>query len=115
MRSLGTLAILECAVVGVPDELKGELPLAFVVPSAEHSTDDIQKELVRMVRETIGAVAVFKRVVVVGRLPKTRSGKILRAQLRQICTEDTEVTVPSTIESPAVLDEVQAAWQQLQQ
>ncbi len=84
-------AVSECSVIGVADHLKGEVPLGFVVlfPQATASASTTQgleqltKELVAVVRERIGAVAAFKRIVVVKRLPKTRSGKILRATLRQ--------------------------------
>src|SRR5690606_279403 len=78
--------VAECAVIGVHDPLKGQLPLGFLVLNAgcERPHEAIAAEVVRMVRETIGPVAAFKSAGVVQRLPKTRSGKILRATMRQI-------------------------------
>jgi propionyl-CoA synthetase len=102
-------AVAECAVIGVADELKGQVPLGFVVLKAgvEIAPATIEAELVQLIRDRIGAVASFKRALVVGRLPKTRSGKILRATMRAIA--DGELyTVPSTIDDPAILDEIKA-------
>jgi propionyl-CoA synthetase len=98
-------AVAECAVIGVADPLKGQLPRGFVVLKAGVTADpdDIASELIAMVREEIGAVAAFKEVTVVGGLPKTRSGKILRKTMREIA-DGKDVAVPSTIEDPAVLD-----------
>ncbi len=98
-------AVAECAVIGVADPLKGQLPHGFVVLKSgiEQDPDDITKELVALVREEIGAVAAFKSVTVVGGLPKTRSGKILRKTMREIA-DGKDATVPSTIEDPGVLD-----------
>jgi propionyl-CoA synthetase len=98
-------AVAECAVIGIADPLKGQLPRGFVVLKAGVTADpdDIAQELVAMVREEIGAVAAFKEVTVVGGLPKTRSGKILRKTMREIA-DGKEAPVPSTIEDPAVLD-----------
>jgi propionyl-CoA synthetase len=100
-------AVAECAVIGVADELKGQLPLGLVVLKAGVEVDpaDLEAELVQMVRDEIGAVASFKRAIVVPRLPKTRSGKILRATMRAIA-DGREVAAPSTIDDPAVLDEL---------
>ncbi len=100
-------AVAECAVIGVPDELKGERPVAFVtLKSGEHPDEsEMRGEIVRHVRETIGPVASLKDVYVLGRLPKTRSGKILRKTIRQIMAGE-EYKVPATIEDPTVLDEV---------
>ncbi len=99
--------VAECAVIGVADELKGQVPVGFVVLKAGVSRDpaEVQAELVAMVRERIGAVAAFKRAMVVARLPKTRSGKILRATMRAIA-DGRPYTVPSTIDDPAILDEI---------
>ncbi|MDH3220403.1 MAG: propionyl-CoA synthetase [Gammaproteobacteria bacterium] len=99
--------VAECAVIGRRDELKGQMPMGFVVlKNAEGAKpEQIVEELVQMVRRDIGAVAAFKQALVVGRLPKTRSGKILRKTLRAMVDGD-EYTVPSTIEDPAVLDEI---------
>jgi len=105
--------VAECAVVGRKDDFKGQLPLGFVVlKSHVHRNDhEIIKELVQMVRDQIGAVASFKEAVVVPRLPKTRSGKILRGTMRKIA--DGEVyTTPSTIDDPAILQEIKAALEQ---
>jgi len=100
-------AVAECAVIGVADQLKGQLPLGLVVLKAGVDIDpaDLEAELVQMVRDEIGAVASFKRVVVVARLPKTRSGKLLRATMRAMA-DGRDPQVPSTIEDPAVLDEL---------
>ena len=97
--------VAECAVIGVADPLKGQLPRGFVVLKAgsEADPDRLREELVASVREEIGAVAAFREVTVVGGLPKTRSGKILRKTMREIA-DGREAVVPSTIEDPAVLD-----------
>ena len=102
--------VAECAVIGVADQLKGELPLGLVVlkSGAERKDDELTIELVQMVRDKIGPVASFKLVVVVDRLPKTRSGKILRGTMKSIA-DSTEVKVPATIDDPAILEEIKAA------
>ncbi len=99
--------VAECAVIGVADQLKGELPLGLVVLKAgvDRSAAEIQKELVAKVRDEIGPVAAFKLVAVVKRLPKTRSGKILRGTMKKIA-DSAELKVPATIDDPAILDEV---------
>jgi propionyl-CoA synthetase len=99
--------VAECAVIGAADEMKGQLPLGFLVLKAGVDRDpaDIVAETVAMVREKVGPVAVFKKAVVVARLPKTRSGKILRGTMRKIADSE-EYKVPATIEDPAVLDEI---------
>ena len=99
--------VAECAVIGVNDDFKGQLPLGFVVLKAgvRKDPDEIVKELVQLVRGQIGAVASFKQAVVVTRLPKTRSGKILRGTMRDIANA-TPYTTPSTIDDPAILDEI---------
>ena len=98
-------AVAECAVIGVHDDLKGQIPRAFVVLKAGEDPDpqELQAQIVQSVREKIGPVAAFKEVVVVPALPKTRSGKILRRTMRGIAAGRDE-PVPSTIEDPAVLD-----------
>jgi propionyl-CoA synthetase len=98
-------AVAECAVIGVQDQLKGQLPRGLVVLKAGStiSPDELQAELVAMVREHVGAVAAFKQVSVVSALPKTRSGKILRKSMRAIADGRHEA-VPSTIDDPAVLE-----------
>jgi propionyl-CoA synthetase len=104
--------VAECAVIGVADQLKGQLPLGFVVLKAgvDRPEETIGAELVQLVRERIGPVAAFKTAVVVPRLPKTRSGKILRGTMRRIADAE-EYTVPATIDDPAILDEIEAALQ----
>jgi propionyl-CoA synthetase len=99
--------VAECAVIGVADEMKGQLPRGFVVLKAgvTDDPDDISRELVALVREEIGAVAALKDVTVVGGLPKTRSGKILRKTMRQLA-DGQDPSVPSTIEDPGVLDAI---------
>jgi len=98
-------AVAECAVVGVADELKGQLPTGYVVLKAglDVDHDELGRELVASVRDEVGAVAAFRSVSVVPALPKTRSGKILRKSMRQIA-DGVDADVPSTIEDPAVLD-----------
>ncbi|SDO82576.1 propionyl-CoA synthetase [Pseudomonas jinjuensis] len=100
-------AVAECAVIAVQDSLKGHVPLGLVVlkDSVQVGEEELQRELVALVRERIGALACFQRVVVVKRLPKTRSGKILRAVLRKIADGE-EYTPPSTIDDPAILGEI---------
>ncbi|MGV9378601.1 propionyl-CoA synthetase [Nonomuraea sp. NPDC003707] len=102
--------VAECAVIGVADELKGQLPVGFVVLKAGADRDpaEIERELTALVRERIGPVAAFRRAVVVARLPKTRSGKILRATMRDIA-DGNPYTTPSTIEDPAALPEIEEA------
>ena len=103
-------AVAECAVIGVADPLKGQVPRGFVVLKAGVAADpdDIGGELVAKVRDEIGAVAAFKDVTVVGGLPKTRSGKILRKTMREIA-DGKDANVPSTIEDPGVLDTIRPA------
>jgi propionyl-CoA synthetase len=98
-------AVAECAVIGVSDALKGQLPRGFVVLKAGVETDpaQVRDELVALVRERIGAVAAFRDVEVVQALPKTRSGKILRRTMREIA-DGVDAPVPSTIEDPSVLE-----------
>jgi len=102
--------VAECAVIGVADDLKGQLPLGFVVLKAgvDRPHGDIAREVVQMVRDQIGPVAAFKTALVVDRLPKTRSGKILRGTMRKIADGE-EVSVPATIDDPQILDEIRAA------
>jgi len=102
--------VAECAVVGAKDELKGQVPLGLVVLKAgvQHSAEQVVKELVALVRERIGPVAAFREAQVVARLPKTRSGKILRGSIRRIADGEA-AAAPATIDDPAVLDEIGAA------
>jgi propionyl-CoA synthetase len=106
--------VAECAVFGVSDQLKGELPLGLVVLKAgvARPEEEIRAELVRQVREQIGPVAAFKLVAAVERLPKTRSGKILRGTMKSIA-DGRQYKIPATIDDPAILEEVEAALQRL--
>ncbi len=99
--------VAECAVTGVADEVKGEIPIGFVVLKAgvQRENGDLVRELVQLVRERIGPIASFKVVLVVNRLPKTRSGKILRGVMKKIADGE-RYSVPPTIEDPVVLTEV---------
>ncbi len=99
--------VAECAVMGVADEIKGEVPVGLVVTKAgvARADADLCRELVELVRERIGPVAAFKTVAVVKRLPKTRSGKILRGTMKKIA-DGVEHGVPATIDDPAVLGEI---------
>jgi len=101
--------VAECAVTGVADALKGQVPLGFVVLNAGVSRDaaELERELVARVRDAIGPVAAFRRALVVPRLPKTRSGKVLRGTLRKIADAEPYRT-PPTIDDPAILDEIRA-------
>ncbi|TGN55482.1 propionyl-CoA synthetase [Paracoccus liaowanqingii] len=103
-------AVAECAVIGVVDALKGQAPLGLLCLKKGVETDPAQitAEVVRMVRDRIGPVAAFKTACVVDRLPKTRSGKILRATMAKIA-DGCEVVAPATIDDPAILDEIRAA------
>ena len=102
--------VAECAVLGVKDNFKGQLPLGFLVLNAgvERNNEEIEGEAVRMVREKIGPVASFKRALVVQRLPKTRSGKILRGTMAKIVDGEPYKT-PATIDDPAILPEIAEA------
>jgi propionyl-CoA synthetase len=106
--------VAECAVVGVADQLKGEIPAGFVVLKAgvDRSEREIVGELIQKIREKIGPVASFKVATVVKRLPKTRSGKILRGTIKKIA-DGVEYTTPPTIDDPAVLDEITEALKKL--
>ena len=99
--------VAECAVVGIADKLKGQMPIGMVVLKAgvSKSEEDIQKECVKMIREKIGPVAAFKTVIVIKRLPKTRSGKVLRGTMRKIADKE-EYKMPATIDDPAILTEI---------
>src|SRR5207248_7992206 len=102
--------VAECAVVGIKDALKGEVPCGFVVLKAgvNRPPQEIERELVALVREKIGPVAAFKLAITVARLPKTRSGKILRGTIKKIADGEAW-TMPATIEDPKVLDEIGGA------
>jgi hypothetical protein len=104
--------VAECAVIGIKDELKGEVPCGFVVLKAgvDREPAEVEREIVTLVREKIGPVAAFKIAIVVKRLPKTRSGKTLRGTMKKIADDDAW-TMPATIDDPAVLLEIAAALQ----
>ncbi|MCZ4267721.1 propionate-CoA ligase PrpE [Rhodobacteraceae bacterium G21628-S1] len=106
--------VAECAVIGVADQLKGQMPLGFLCLNAgcNRPHADITAEVVKLVREKIGPVAAFKLACVVDRLPKTRSGKILRATMVSIA-DGTDWKMPATIDDPVILDEITAALQTL--
>ena len=102
--------VAECAVVGIADEIKGEVPMGFVVLKAgvKRAEDAIIQELIQMVRGEIGPIASFRVATVVQRLPKTRSGKILRGTMKQIA-DGVEYRMPATIDDPVILDEITEA------
>jgi len=99
--------VAECAVIGVADSLKGQAPMGFAViqSGANRDSDEVVKELIALMREKIGPVAAFKLATVVKRLPKTRSGKILRATMRSIA-DGVAYKVPATIDDMTTLDEI---------
>ena len=102
--------VAECAVLGIKDQLKGEVPCGFIVlkTGVNRAAAEIESECVALVREKIGPVAAFKLAITVNRLPKTRSGKILRGTMKKIADGD-PWTMPATIDDPAVLDEIGSA------
>ena len=101
--------VAECAVIGIADALKGQVPCGFVVLNAGADRDpvEIEREIVQLVRERIGAVAALRLVLTIKRLPKTRSGKVLRATMRKIADSE-PWAMPATIDDPAILDEISA-------
>ena len=104
--------VAECAVVGIDDELRGQVPVGFAVlkDGVQIGQDDLEKELVAIIRNEIGAVACFRKSAIVKRLPKTRSGKILRKTIRQLAFEE-DVPVPATIDDPVILSEIKDAME----
>ena len=100
--------VAECAVIGMADSLKGEVPCGFVVLKAgvNKRPEEVEKELVALVRDKIGPVAAFKLAITVSRLPKTRSGKILRGTMKKIA-DGAEWSMPATIDDPAILAEIE--------
>ncbi len=101
--------VTECAVIGIADAMKGQVPVGFLVLNAGvvRSASEIEQEAVQMIRERIGPVASFKKAMVVQRLPKTRSGKVLRGTMRKIADGE-EWAPPATIDDPAILEEIKA-------
>jgi len=99
--------VAECAVLGIADKLKGQLPIGLLTLKAgvTKKHEDISKECVQMIREKVGPVAAFKTAIVIKRLPKTRSGKILRGTVRKIADNE-PYKMPATIDDPAILDEI---------
>jgi propionyl-CoA synthetase len=104
--------VVECAVFGTQDEVKGLVPVALLVTTAEADNEVVVPEVVAMVRDRVGAVASLRDVAVVTALPKTRSGKILRNAMRAIA-DDEEYRLPGTIEDASVIDGVVAAIESL--
>jgi propionyl-CoA synthetase len=106
--------VAECAVIGAADELKGQVPVGCVVLKAgvERQHDEVVAELIQRVRDEVGPVASFKQACVVARLPKTRSGKVLRGTMRKIA-DAAEYQTPATIDEPAILDEIAEALRAL--
>jgi propionyl-CoA synthetase len=102
--------VAECAVLGIADTLKGEVPCGFIVLKAgvNRPPAEIEQECVALVREKIGPVAAFKLAITVQRLPKTRSGKILRGTMKKIADGE-QWNMPATIDDPAILDEIGSA------
>ncbi|MEG1022525.1 MAG: propionyl-CoA synthetase, partial [Myroides sp.] len=105
--------VAECAVFGIHDEIKGQTPLALVVTKAGNDVSEsvIEQEVIAKIRSNIGTIATLKRVIVVDRLPKTRSGKILRKLLRDIADKK-EYTIPSTIDDPEIINEIIQVYKQ---
>ena len=106
----GHPAVAECAVIGVADQLKGQVPLGFAVLKNGVNTphEQVLKELVQMVRDQIGPLAAFKKAMIVHRLPKTRSGKILRGIMQKIA-DGHDCPMPATIDDPSILPEIKEA------
>ncbi|MGB7035118.1 MAG: propionyl-CoA synthetase, partial [Xanthobacteraceae bacterium] len=102
--------VAECAVLGIKDELKGEVPCGFIVlkSGVSRPPTEIEKECVALIRDNIGPVAAFKLAITVARLPKTRSGKILRGTIKKIADGE-PWQMPATIDEPAILDEIGGA------
>ncbi len=106
--------VAECAVIGVHDDLKGQLPLGLVVlkSGVERQAEELGPEMIKLVREQIGPVAAFKHISIVKRLPKTRSGKILRSTMVKIADGD-QWKMPATIDDPAILDEISSSLKEI--
>jgi len=103
-------AVAECCVIGIDDQLKGQVPVGLVVlkDGVDKDAAELESELIAMIRSEIGAVAAFKKAMVVARLPKTRSGKILRKTIRRLAVEE-QIITPPTIDDPAILAEIRTA------
>lgn len=109
-------AVAECAVIGIADSMKGQVPIGFVLlkDGATIDESDLEKELVALLRAKVGAVACFKTVLIMPRLPKTRSGKILRKLMRQVADGE-DYTIPSTIDDPSSIEDVRIALERREQ
>jgi propionyl-CoA synthetase len=103
-------AVAGCAVVGIDDQLKGQVPIGLVVlkDGVDTPVDALEAELVQLIRREVGAVAAFKKAIVVKRLPKTRSGKILRKTIRRLAHEE-QIVTPPTIDDPSIVAEIRTA------
>jgi propionyl-CoA synthetase len=110
----GHEAVAECAVVGIEDEMKGQVPAGFVVLKDGYTieNDVLVPELVQIIRSNIGAIANFKQAAIVKRLPKTRSGKILRKSIRNLADYG-NTPIPSTIDDPLIIDEIKDKMEEL--
>jgi propionyl-CoA synthetase len=106
--------IAECAVIGVADQLKGQLPLGLIClyPNCNRLQDDIMAEAIALVKDRVGRVSSFNLIVVIERLPKTRSGKVLRGTMAKIADGE-NWNMPATIDDPAILDEIKMALQSI--
>jgi propionyl-CoA synthetase len=106
----GHPAVAECAVVGIDDPLKGQVPIGLVVvkDGVKRSVGELEADLVQLIRREVGAVAAFKKAIVVQRLPKTRSGKILRKTIRRLAHEE-QIVTPPTIDDPSIVAEIRTA------
>ena len=104
--------VAECAVIGPEDPIKGQVPIALLVLSADcnQTNESVVSSCIQLVRDLVGPVAAFKKAAIVPRLPKTRSGKILRGTMKQVAN-GSEYKIPATIEDPAVLNEITRALQ----
>ena len=102
--------VAECAVLGIADKIKGQIPLGFIVlkDSTSSAPETVEAECVQLVRKKIGAVAALRTIINVNRLPKTRSGKILRGTIRKMANRETW-SMPATIDDPVILDEISHA------
>ncbi|MCS5625197.1 MAG: propionyl-CoA synthetase, partial [Candidatus Marinimicrobia bacterium] len=110
----GHEAVAECAVVGIEDKMKGQVPAGFVVLKDGYTIENnvLVPELVQIIRSNIGAIANFKQAAIVNRLPKTRSGKILRKTIRTLANEG-DAALPPTIDDPIILDEIKGEMERL--
>jgi propionyl-CoA synthetase len=105
--------VAECAVIGIADNLKGQIPIGLIVlkTGVNREHDEISKECIKMIRDKIGPVAAFKTAIVIKRLPKTRSGKVLRGTMRKIADKE-EYKMPATIDDPSILDEIKISMKE---